>query len=154
MTFNWRLIMWLALAGLAAIFCSLAQHYHSAYKTADAERRQAEQLAATRQQTITKMQADQKSVAEIDRKYTKELADAKQTIDDLQRDVVDGIKRLRINATCKRVSDSSTSASMDAAASPGLTNAAERDYFTLRERIETANKQITGLQEYIRAIQK
>jgi hypothetical protein len=28
--------------------------------------------------------------------------------------------------------------------------AAERDYFTLRERIETITKQLTGLQQYVR----
>ncbi len=31
-----------------------------------------------------------------------------------------------------------------------LTDAAERDYFTLRERIETITKQLTGLQAYVR----
>jgi prophage endopeptidase len=30
-----------------------------------------------------------------------------------------------------------------------LTSAAERDYFTLRERIETITKQLTGLQAYV-----
>ncbi|WP_312110846.1 MULTISPECIES: lysis system i-spanin subunit Rz, partial [Pantoea] len=34
-------------------------------------------------------------------------------------------------------------------ASPGLTDSAERDYFTLRSRIELAGKQIAGLQQYI-----
>ncbi|ORJ47583.1 hypothetical protein B2M27_25385 [Kluyvera intermedia] len=31
-----------------------------------------------------------------------------------------------------------------------LTDAAERDYFILRERIETVTKQLTGLQQYVR----
>ncbi len=33
---------------------------------------------------------------------------------------------------------------------PRLTDSAERDYFTLRERIEIATKQLTGLQQYVR----
>lgn len=40
---------------------------------------------------------------------------------------------------------------MDDAASARLTDAAQRDYFTLRERIEVAGKQIAGLQDYIKA---
>jgi prophage endopeptidase len=39
---------------------------------------------------------------------------------------------------------------MDDATGPRLTDAAERDYFTLRERIETITKQLTGLQQYVR----
>ncbi|HCF6547548.1 TPA: lysis protein [Klebsiella pneumoniae] len=36
------------------------------------------------------------------------------------------------------------------ASSPRLTDAAERDYFILTERIETSGKMIAGLQEYIK----
>jgi len=32
----------------------------------------------------------------------------------------------------------------------GLTDAAQQDHFTLRERIEVAGNQIAGLQQYIR----
>ncbi len=39
---------------------------------------------------------------------------------------------------------------VDDATSPGLTDAAERDYFTLRERITIITKQLTGLQAYVR----
>ncbi|ERM09608.1 endopeptidase [Pantoea agglomerans Tx10] len=39
---------------------------------------------------------------------------------------------------------------MDDATSARLTDAAQRDYFTLRERIEVAGKQIAGLQQYIK----
>ncbi len=69
-------------------------------------------------------------------------------IDQLQSDVIAGRKRLQINATCKKQSTTGT-ASMDDVASPGLTDAAERDYFTLRQRIETSGKMIAGLQQYI-----
>ena len=99
--------------------------------------------------TITNMQTRQRDVAALDEKYTKELADAKATIDQLHDDVATGKRRLQLNATCKKQPATGTSG-MDDAASPGLTDAAQRDYFTLRERIEIAGKQIAGLQEYIK----
>ncbi|WP_338637022.1 lysis protein [Erwinia persicina] len=109
----------------------------------------AESLAKQRQETINDMQTRQRDVAALDAKYTKELADAKASIDELQSDVVAGRKRLQLNATCKKQSTSGSS-SVDDAASPGLTDSAQRDYFTLRERIETSGKMIAGLQQYIR----
>lgn len=99
--------------------------------------------------TITDMQTRQRDVAALDEKYTKELADAKATIDQLHDDVATGKRRLQLNATCTKQSATGTP-SMDDAASARLTDAAQRDYFTLRERIEVAGKQIAGLQQYIR----
>lgn len=99
--------------------------------------------------TITDMQTRQRDVAALDEKYTKELADAKATIDQLHDDVATGKRRLHLNATCQKQSTSGTS-SLDDAASARLTDTAQRDYFTLRERIEVAGKQIAGLQQYVR----
>ncbi|MEN4608177.1 lysis protein [Pantoea agglomerans] len=98
--------------------------------------------------TITDMQARQRDVAALDEKYTKELASAKATIDQLHDDVAIGKRRLQLNATCAKQSTSGT-ASMDDAATARLTESAQRDYFTLRERIEVAGKQIAALQQYI-----
>ncbi|WP_312759524.1 lysis protein [Pantoea brenneri] len=98
--------------------------------------------------TITDMQTRQRDVAALDEKYTKELADAKATIDQLHDDVATGKRRLQLNATCAKPSATGT-ASLDDAASARLTDSAQRDYFTLRERIEVAGKQIAGLQQYI-----
>lgn len=97
--------------------------------------------------TITDMHARQQDVAALDAKYTKELANAQAIIDQLERDVASGKRRLQLNATCTKQSGT---ASLDDGASPGLTDSAERDYFTLRKRIEVAGKQIAGLQQYIR----
>lgn len=99
--------------------------------------------------TIKDMQARQNDVATLDAKYTKELADAQNTISDLRRDVDSGAKRLLIAATCNNVRQATKSSGVDDAASPELTGSAERNYFTLRERIETSGKMIAGLQEYI-----
>ncbi|WP_336707637.1 MULTISPECIES: lysis protein [unclassified Cedecea] len=140
-------------AVVAAILFSLCwavDHYRSnalAYKEQrDAAKTKLSQATAT----INYMQTRQRDVAALDTKYTQELADAKQTIEQLQHDVAAGDKRLHLNATCKPVRTAASAPGVDDATGPGLTDSAERDYFRLRERIETSNKQITGLQEYIR----
>jgi len=114
-------------------------------KRADA----AEQNLKLANATITDMQVRQRDVAALDAKYTGELQDAKATIDQLERDVATGKRRLQLNAKCTRNGTPGTSG-MDDGSNPRLTDSAERDYFTLRERIETVTKQLTGLQAYVR----
>ena len=109
----------------------------------------AEQNLKLANSTITDMQVRQSDVAALDAKYTGELRDAKATIDQLERDVASGKRRLQLNARCTTNGATSTT-SLDDGSTPRLTDSAERDYFTLRERIETATKQLTGLQDYIR----
>jgi prophage endopeptidase len=97
------------------------------------------------------VQQSQNLIKEIDAKRTKELEDAKIKIADLERDVIDGTKRLQLAATCSKTTTSTTT-SVDDAAAARLTDAAQRNYFILRDRIETAGAQIKGLQDYIRDI--
>jgi len=126
-----------------------AKHY---YDKAESWKRVAERSQElTKQQAviITDMQKRQREVAALDEKYTKELADAKATINQLHDDVANGKRRLQLKATCEKQSASSTTG-MDDAASARLTDAAQRDYFTLRERIEVVEKQTVGLQQYIK----
>lgn len=99
--------------------------------------------------TIKDMQTRQRDVTALDAKYTGELADAKDTIDQLERDVASGKRRLQLNSSCPANGATSTG-SLGDASSPGLTDSAERDYFTLRERIVTVTKQIGYLQDYIK----
>ena len=99
--------------------------------------------------TITDMQTRQRDVAALDAKYTKELADAKSQLDDLQRCVSSGKCGLRINAKCPANGATATGGVGDASG-PRLTDSAERDYFTLRERIVTITGQVNYLQDYIR----
>lgn len=128
------LIIWVAVSG------KVASHYHDKYVEAN------EQLSLANA-TIKDMQTRQRDVAALDAKYTQELADAQENINQLERDVATGKRRLQLNATCKN--DSTTATGMDDAASARLTDSAERDYFTLRQRIEIVTKQLTGLQEYV-----
>lgn len=101
--------------------------------------------------TITDMQQRQRDVAALDAKYTKELADARAENETLRADVASGRKRLRVNAICVSTTDKATgTASVDNAARPRLADSAQRNYFTLRERLMTMQKQLEGAQEYIR----
>ncbi|MBJ4253338.1 lysis protein, partial [Salmonella enterica subsp. enterica serovar Derby] len=52
--------------------------------------------------TIADLQKRQRDVAELDARYTKELADANATIESLRADVSAGRKRLQVAATCAK----------------------------------------------------
>ncbi|EEW1253155.1 TPA: lysis protein [Escherichia coli] len=98
--------------------------------------------------TIADMQKRQRDVAELDARYTKELADANATIESLRADVSAGRKRLQVAATCAK---STTGASgMGDGESPRLTADAELNYYRLRSGIDKITAQVNYLQEYIR----
>ncbi|ENL3224373.1 lysis protein [Escherichia coli] len=98
--------------------------------------------------TIADMQKRQRDVAELDARYTKELADANATIESLRADVSAGRKRLQVAATCAK---STTGASgMGDEESPRLTADAELHYYRLRSGIDKITAQVNYLQEYIR----
>ncbi|EHO2011316.1 lysis protein [Escherichia coli] len=99
---------------------------------------------------IADMHTRQRDVAALDAKYTKELSDAKKTINDLRRDVDSGAKRLRIAATCPGVPKATSSTGVDDAGAPELTPDARRNYFDHRDGIATADKMIRGMQDYIK----
>ncbi|EGO4763118.1 lysis protein [Escherichia coli] len=101
--------------------------------------------------TITDMQKRQRDVAELDARYTKELADANATIESLRADVSAGRKWLHVKAVCPDKHKTTAASGVDDGASPRLTDTAQRDYFVLRERIETITNQLNGLQEYVRS---
>lgn len=97
---------------------------------------------------IADMQKRQRDVAELDARYTKELADANATIESLRADVSAGRKRLQVAAICAK---STTRASvMGDGESPRLTADAELNYYRLRSGIDKITAQVNYLQEYIR----
>ncbi|MFP2320284.1 bacteriophage lysis protein [Enterobacter ludwigii] len=124
-------------------------HYRDKAITYKDQRDKATEQLSLANATIKDMQTRQRDVAALDAKYTKDLADAKKQLDDLQRCVSNGKCGLRINAKCP-TNGTASATGLDDATAPRLTDAAERDYFTLRERIETSGKMIAGLQEYIK----
>lgn len=127
------------LIALVAALSFSVYYYHDAYSDAASDLKLANE-------TISDLQIRQRDVAALDAKYTGELADAKSKLDDLQRCVAAGKCGLRFNV----VKQATATSGVDATASARLTDAAQRDYFTLRERIVTITKQLTGLQEYVR----
>ncbi|EIK0414766.1 lysis protein [Escherichia coli] len=139
------------IAVVVCIIVSLAwsvNHYRdnaTEYKKQRDEKTQALNLANA---TITDMVTRQRDVAALDAKYTQDLADAKKQLDDLQRCVRDGKCGLRVNAKCP-ANGATSSGGLGNASGPRLTDSAQRDYFTLRERIVTVTKQVGYLQDYI-----
>ncbi|WP_425431411.1 lysis protein [Escherichia coli] len=99
--------------------------------------------------TIADMQQRQRDVAALDAKYSRELANAKAENETLRADVAAGCRRLHIKAVCQSVREATTASGVDNATSPRLADTAERDYFTLRERLITMQKQLEGTQKYI-----
>lgn len=135
---------------VVVLLATLAVHYRDRYHHALKQQQAFAQLAESRQRILVQWQEKQRVVADIDAKHTRELADAKATINELERRVITGEQRLRLHAQCQPVSANTPAARLDDAARARLTDAAQRDYFTLRKRIESARHQIAGLQDYVR----
>lgn len=142
-----------ALVAAALSLCWATDHYHDKALSWRKATHQAQASLNRLAATITDMQVRQEQLAELDRKHTQELADARNQIDDLQRDVAAGRMQLQLHVRCPAAVPAgkpTSSARVDNAAGARLTPAAERNYYTLRRRIETARQQIDGLQDYIR----
>lgn len=139
----------------AVVICVLVSmawainHYRGNAITYKDQRDKAIEKLSLANATITDMTTRQRDVAALDAKYTQDLADAKKQLDDLQRCVSSGKCGLHVNARCPANGTTSTG-SMGDASIPRLTDSAERDYFTLRERIVTVTKQVGYLQDYIK----
>ncbi|MEG9453007.1 MULTISPECIES: lysis protein [Pantoea] len=130
----------------------LASHYHDKAMEWRAAAHQTQQLARQQEATLSEMQRRQREVAALDAKYTKELANAQATIEQLHHDVIAGRKRLYLKTRRSAMPEGKTpgTTSVDDAARARPDNSTEQAYFTLRRRIELAGKQIAGLQQYIK----
>ncbi|HHP9865417.1 TPA: lysis protein [Escherichia coli] len=137
------------LLGCGALWLA-TDHYRDNAMTYKAQRDNKASELEKANATITDMQQRQRDVAALDAKYTKELADARAENETLRADVAAGRRSLRVNATCVSTTDKTTgTTSMDNAARPRLADTAQRNYFTLRERLMTMQKQLEGAQLYI-----
>ncbi|WP_449555258.1 lysis protein [Lelliottia amnigena] len=139
----------------AVVICLLVSmawainHYRDNAITYRDQRDKATEKLSLANATITDMTTRQRDVAALDAKYTQDLVDAKKQLDDLQRCVSNGKCGLHVNARCP-ANGATSAGGMGDASSPRLTDSAERDYFTLRERIVTVTKQVGYLQDYIK----
>ncbi|EBA9761386.1 lysis protein [Salmonella enterica] len=141
-----------ALMTVAAALVWTTDHYHGNAIRYKEQRDTVTHKLTLANATITDMTKRQRDVAALDARYTKELADAKAENDALRDDVAAGRRRLLVNATCPAVptGKSTSAARVDNAARPRLADSAQRDYFTLKERVTTMQKQLEGAQQYIR----
>ncbi|EDA8351881.1 lysis protein [Salmonella enterica subsp. enterica serovar Muenchen] len=143
-----------AIVALLIVVAALAwttDHYHGNAIRYKDQRDTATHKLMLANATITDMQTRQRDVAALDTKYTQELADAKAENDALRDDVAAGRRRLHVNATCPTVVRKATATpGVDNAARPRLADSAQRDYFTLRDRVKTMQKQLEATQQYIR----
>ncbi len=109
------------------------------------------------QAAVAEDAARKAAVAALDEKHTKELNDARSENTRLADAVRSGERRLRVAATCSPATGAGVPQATGAtrvvdAEGPRLDDAAERDYFRLRDGIATAQQQIAGLQDYIRGV--
>lgn len=127
------------------IVCSIAYSAHYYAQKYKETKKSLDDATAT----ISTMQSQQKTAAELDAKYTKDLADAQNTIDRLRDDVTAGNKRLSVRAKC--VPQTTTGGSVGDAGTAELDESARQDYYRLREQMNLADKQIRYFQERERA---
>ncbi|ELY2616903.1 lysis protein [Cronobacter sakazakii] len=139
------------LLGLLALIAILTSfHYHDQFKESQASLTAVNRELNAVKDAKEKMLEGQRKLAELDAWYTGEIARVKAENDQLRADVANGTRRLQLNATCERVRNASGTTGGSDATAPRLDDAAQRDYFTLRERIATITAQMIGLQIYVR----
>ena len=148
-----------ALLGLSQVKLSAEKEGHANTRAGHAEvlRDLADKTLKAYQAVVAEDDARKKAVAALDAKHTKELNDEKAKLEKLRADVAAGRVGLRVNAACTPaagtgVPSDTGAASVADATGPRLTDAAQRDYFTLRTRVETSRKQIDGLQEHVKDV--
>ncbi|EDA1367216.1 lysis protein, partial [Salmonella enterica subsp. enterica serovar Singapore] len=95
MMFNWKTMFFGLLLVSLIVVGRLANHYRNNAITYKDQRDKATSI-------IADMKKRQRDVAELDARYTKELADANATIESLRADVSAGRKRLQVSATCPK----------------------------------------------------
>ena len=147
----------LALAG-QQVRVSNEKASHQTTKTQHAEvlRDLAEKTSAAYEALADEQTARAQAVAALDKKHTKELTDARTENSRLADAVRSGERRLRLRASCPAtgtgVPKATGATGVVDGSGPRLDDTAERDYFNLRDGIATAQRQIAGLQDYVRDV--
>ncbi|MFW0824785.1 lysis protein [Cronobacter dublinensis] len=139
----------ISMLALGLIASLAAYHYHGQFTKSQASLTAVNRELNAVKDTKKKMLESQLKLAELDARYNGEIARVKAENDQLRADVANGNRRLQLHATCKPVRDATTATGSADATAPRLDDAAQRDYFTLREKIETSRTMILGLQKYI-----
>lgn len=120
--------------------------------------RLAEELSTSRAEAV-QLQADAEFAAQtlaardaLDRKFFQEIADAKHKNEILRAAVAAGTRRVLVKASCPKPSTIAGTSSLDDDSGAELVANARQDYFDLRDQIVETEKQLSGLQEYVRQV--
>ncbi|WP_086125927.1 lysis protein [Salmonella enterica] len=141
----------LSVVVLIGVLSFLVNHYRDNAITYKDQRDTATHKLTLANATITDMQTRQRDVADLDARYTKELADAKAENDALRRKLDNG-GRVLVKGRCP-VSAQNTSASPGSvgnAATVELSPVAGRNVLGIRDGIISDQTALRTLQEYIR----
>ncbi|MGX8940748.1 lysis protein [Symbiopectobacterium sp. Eva_TO] len=147
---NWKIPLIVAL--LLTSMSGATLYYRTLYYDAEKARKIAVSDREKQQVAFEQLSRQIQTVTALDRKHTKELEYDKKLITQLEWDVAANRRRLRVKATCSNVSANTTTSGLDDATRARPTDSARRNYFTLRRRIEIAEEQINGLQDYVRQV--
>ncbi|HCT5889675.1 lysis protein [Klebsiella pneumoniae] len=128
----------------------LASHYHDNATEFKGQRDKATEQLSLAKDIIADMQTRQRDVAELDAKYTKEIADAKAENDALQRKLDNG-GRVLVKGKCPVSAATITTgaASMGDDATVELSAVAGRNVLGIRSGITSDQTALRALQEYI-----
>ncbi|BAN98005.1 phage lysis protein, endopeptidase [Plautia stali symbiont] len=147
---NWKIP--LVIGALLTSMSGATLYYRTLYYDAEKARKIAVSDKEKQQIAFEQLSHQMQTISALDTQHTKKLEHDKNLIARLERDVAASRRRLRVKATCSNVSANAASSSLDDAARARLDYTAQRNYFTLRRRIEMAEEQINGLQDYVRQV--
>jgi prophage endopeptidase len=144
-----KLIASLVVLTLLLVSAGLARHYRDNYLHALNRQVEYASLARSRLETITSMQRQQREVADLDAKYTRELTNARLENDRLRDDVAAGARKLRIKGTCS-VSKTPATTGMGDGAAVELNREVGQAVFDIRSGIISDQQKLRFLQEYVK----
>lgn len=142
--FNWNIgITALVLSFLSATVYFQHEHNHELSRELTAAHHALD--SADEQLNVNRIA--QEKAAELDKKYTQELANAESEINRLRNDVISGNKRLRIAAKC--VSGDTKTRSMGDATAIELSREAGSTVLDIRSGIVSDQVKLRYLQNYV-----
>ncbi|ECP6993220.1 lysis protein [Salmonella enterica] len=133
----------------AALAWTTRRYHDNAVKYKD-QRNTATHSLNLANETISDMTLRQRQNADLDAKYTQELADAHAESEKLRADLASGRRRLQLHAVCMPATAGNTTATgATDAATARLTPDAERNYQRLKTESIAVTAQVNSLQQYI-----
>lgn len=145
MTINWRALIFPA---VMIILSLVAWYYHGEYQDEKKRADAAEQSLSLANATIADMTVRQRDNAELDAKYTKELADANAENDALRKRLDNG-GRVRVKGKCPAQDYTTSTGSVGDAGTVELSDTAGRNILDIRAGITRDQKALRYLQDYI-----